>query len=360
MKSEDLLKIIGDIDEKFIEEASVQINTDTKTNSPQESENSKIIKVTDVKPRNTIKIVASIAACLCLAVSVCFVIVGLSKVPSSSQAAASGGKAEIQEKSGDSSEVMDGDPSGYFDNSGNPLFGSESGDSSEAMYGDPSGYFDNSGNPLFESEGESSSSEVSESPSFESDGETSSSESSDTHTGGMGTEYPIDEMIIESPRLKSSDVKEIKAGMTYSEIIDKLGQGANFCQAGLCQYIVDDEYVLVLHFDNITDVCTKSGEELMQEAVPYKVPERLSDKAKDNPIYGIVTDYKFISCINNNPSICYNLNLSDAEIKFENGKPATVDDIKLMSGVIVIFDTVAETYPGQLHCTSVTIIDSIS
>lgn len=334
MKSEDLLKAIGDIDEKFVEEVSVQMKTDTKINNSKESENSKIIKVTDVKPRNTFKIVASIAACLCLAVSVCFVMVGLSKVPSndetSTQAAASGGEKEIQEKGGDFSETMDGDPSGYFDNSGNPLFGSES-----------------------------SSSEISESPSFESDGETSS-ESSDTHISGIDTEYPIDEMIIESPRLKSSDVKEIKAGMTYNEIIDKLGQGANFGQAGMRQYIVDDEYVLVLHFDNITDVCTKSGTELLQEAVLYKVPERLSDKAKDNPIYGIVTNDKFISCINNNPSICYKLNLSDAEIKFENGKPATADDIKLMSGVLVSFDSAAEMYPSQLHCTSVTIINDNS
>lgn len=337
MKSEDLLKAIGNIDEKFVEEASVQMNTDIKINNSKESENSKIIKVTDVKPRNTFKIVASIAACLCLAVSVCFVMVGLSRGQlngeTSTQVAANGGKTETQEKGIDSSGYMDGDPSGYFDNSGNPLF---------------------------ENNSESSSSEISESPSLESDGETSSSESSNTYIGEVATEYPIDEMITESPRLKSSDVKAIKAGMTYSEIIDKLGQGANFGEAGLCQYVVDDEYILALHFDNITDVCTKSGAELLQEIVPYKVPERLRDKAKDNPIYGIVTNDKFISCVNNKPSICYKLSLSDAEIKFENGKPATADDIKLMSGVLVSFDSALEMYPAQLHCTSITILNDNS
>lgn len=125
------------------------------------------------------------------------------------------------------------------------------------------------------------------------------------------------------------------------------------------QYIVDNKLVLSLRFDNLSDVCKKTGKELLQEAVPYKVPESIKDKLNDS-VYAIVTADKFISCVNNDLKSCYEINLSDAEIKFENGKTATAADVKPMSRVLISSDVAADSYPGIMHCTKVTILDSNS
>lgn len=154
-------------------------------------------------------------------------------------------------------------------------------------------------------------------------------------------------------------MKAIKAGMTYKEIINQLGETANFGQGNIRQYIVDDKLVLPLRFDSLSDVCKKTGEELLKQAIPYKVPERIKDKLNDD-IYAVVINDKFISCINGEPDNCCTIDLSDAEIKFENGKTATAADIKPMSSVLISYDMIAESYPGSMHCLKVTILDSNS
>lgn len=154
-------------------------------------------------------------------------------------------------------------------------------------------------------------------------------------------------------------MKAIKAGMTYKEIINQLGETANFGQGNIRQYIVDDKLVLPLRFDSLSDVCKKTGEELLKQAISYKVPERIKDKLNDN-IYAVVINDKFISCINGEPDNCCTIDLSDAEIKFENGKTATAADVKPMSSVLISYDMVAESYPGNMHCLKVTILDSNS
>lgn len=188
--------------------------------------------------------------------------------------------------------------------------------------------------------------------------EASNSESSNS-AELSNTDIPDIYFCAVSEKITSSDVKAIKAGMTYKEIINQLGETANFGQSSIRQYIVDDKLVLSLRFDNLSDVCKKTGEELLKEAVPYKVPERIKDKLNDS-VYAIVIDDKFISCVNGKPDNCYTLNLSDAEIKFENGKTATAADIKPMSSVLISYDVAAESYPGIMHCLKVTILDSNS
>lgn len=85
MKSEDLLKAIGEIDEKFIEEASPQVkagneNLNTLSKETEENkENNVIILPKNKYNKNILKIVAPIAACMCLLTAAGFIMSGISK-----------------------------------------------------------------------------------------------------------------------------------------------------------------------------------------------------------------------------------------------------------------------------------------
>lgn len=289
MKSEDLLKAIGNIDDKFIEEAAPKINAVNETNTAESNDSAKtddkkLVEVVKVKPRSTFRIVVSIAACVCLVAAVSFAIIGSTK---SRPQTSDGGSCQ----------------------------------SNEAC--------------------------------VKEDNESSNSAKL------SNTDIPDNYFCAGSKKITSSDVKAIKAGMTYKEIINQLGETANFGQGNIRQYIVDDKLVLPLRFDSLSDVCKKTGEELLKQAISYKVPERIKDKLNDN-IYAVVINDKFISCINGEPDNCCTIDLSDAEIKFENGKTATAADVKPMSSVLISYDMVAESYPGSMHCLKVTILDSNS
>lgn len=319
MKSEDLLKAIGNIDDKFIEEAAPKINAVNETNAAESNDSAKtddkkLVEIVKVKPRNTFRIVASIAACVCIAAAVSFAIIGSTK---------------SRPQVGDNGSCSSDSVCAKGNNNKEEIY-----NSLESKYAS-----ENSKNNT-------------------SSVEASSSESSNS-AELSNTDIPDNYFCAGSKKITSSDVKAIKAGMTYKEIINQLGETANFGQGNIRQYIVDDKLVLPLRFDSLSDVCKKTGEELLKQAISYKVPERIKDKLNDD-IYAVVINDKFISCINGEPDNCCTIDLSDAEIKFENGKTATAADVKPMSSVLISYDMVAESYPGSMHCLKVTILDSNS
>lgn len=319
MKSEDLLKAIGNIDDKFIEEAAPKINAVNETNTAESNDSAKtddkkLVEVVKVKPRSTFRIVASIAACVCVAAAVSFAIIGSTKF-----------KPQVGDNGSCSSDGVC----------------AKGNNNKEEIYNSLESKYDSENSKNNTSSVEASSSESSNSAEL------------------SNTDIPDNYFCAGSKKITSSDVKAIKAGMTYKEIINQLGETANFGQGNIRQYIVDDKLVLPLRFDSLSDVCKKTGEELLKQAIPYKVPERIKDKLNDN-IYAVVINDKFISCINGEPDNCCTIDLSDAEIKFENGKTATAADVKPMSSVLISYDMVAESYPGNMHCLKVTILDSNS
>lgn len=319
MKSEDLLKAIGNIDDKFIEEAAPKINAVNETNAAESNDSAKtddkkLVEIVKVKPRNTFRIVASIAACVCLAAAVSFAIIGSTKF-----------KPQVGDNGSCSSDGVC----------------AKGNNNKEEIYNSLESKYDSENSKNNTSSVEASSSESSNSAKL------------------SNTDIPDNYFCAGSKKITSSDVKAIKAGMTYKEIINQLGETANFGQGNIRQYIVDDKLVLPLRFDSLSDVCKKTGEELLKQAIPYKVPERIKDKLNDD-IYAVVINDKFISCINGEPDNCCTIDLSDAEIKFENGKTATAADVKPMSSVLISYDMVAESYPGSMHCLNVTILDSNS
>ena len=319
MKSEDLLKAIGEIDEKFIEEASPQVkagneNLNTLSKETEENkENNVIILPKNKYNKNILKIVAPIAACMCLLTAAGFIMSGISKQ---------------QIKTND-------DMSSTLSVAGTQKNGLSEASKSDSSSIQTSGFAPSSQAPASSKDNSESSNSAKTSKPSDQDGH-------DTYFSSKST------------KISSSDVKAIKAGMTYKEIINQLGETANFGRPKMRQYIVDDKSVLSLRFNDLSDVCKKTGDELLQEVVEYKVPESIKNELNGS-IFAIVVDDRFISCVNDDPNNCYSIDLSDADIKFANGEPATAADVKPMSSVIISSDVATDSYPGTMHCTSIII-----
>lgn len=88
-----------------------------------------------------------------------------------------------------------------------------------------------------------------------SSGDSSKSVSSDTGSGEVSPSNIADDVNYDTARVTSEQIKAIKAGTSYKDIIASLPNTANYGHNGLRQYIVDDDKLLVLRFDNINDVC---------------------------------------------------------------------------------------------------------
>ena len=79
------------------------------------------------------------------------------------------------------------------------------------------------------------------------------------------------------------------------------------------------------------------------------MPESIKNELNGS-IFAIVVDDRFISCVNDDPNNCYSIDLSDADIKFANGEPATAADVKPMSSVIISSDVATDSYPDDRKC----------
>ena len=83
--------------------------------------------------------------------------------------------------------------------------------------------------------------------------------------------------------IRASDVESIRKGMTYQEILTRLGATRD-TGSGLhiAQYVVDEKQNLYIGFADADEVCTKSGSELLQNAQP------LVDESEKIGIRGVV------------------------------------------------------------------------
>lgn len=177
----------------------------------------------------------------------------------------------------------------------------------------------------------------------------------DTNSGEIDdSRYMSNEMI----NISSGKLKTIKAGVTYKEIFSQLGDSANFGKTQYRVYTVDNEKILSFKFDNINDVCKKSGSELLSSAVSYQY----TGEEINSGTYAIVlsTDSLFASSPGNEifDKKAFYINIyPTTEIIFQDGRPATKDDIKEMQPIIVYNYCTLESYPPQVVSTKIVIMN---
>lgn len=134
------------------------------------------------------------------------------------------------------------------------------------------------------------------------------------------------------------EVKNIEKGMTYKDIIIKLGatkdEGSGVYSA---TYLVDNKDLLYISFANINDICDKSGEELYEQMIRFTLIDKAYDyldnetKSKIVNLYGSnVTTLK----IENN-------------VYFYLNKDSEIVELKNMEIILVDFETDSKALPSN-------------
>lgn len=118
----------------------------------------------------------------------------------------------------------------------------------------------------------------------------------------------------------------------------------------------------------------ESNYEEQKEKYGQMLPNDYTDIPRD-VIYGIMTDIDglmvshmkytnsdgipdiYVSSDGEKTVMLDFLDTKDAEIEFEDGSPASEEDLVPETGVYVVYDFIAESYPGNIHCTRIIIVE---
>ena len=152
---------------------------------------------------------------------------------------------------------------------------------------------------------------------------------------------------------------EIKSGMTYEQIFNVLGASTYLYSSNNCKiYLLNDNKILSIKYEKLTDICNYSGYELLALAKSY-IPQNdivITGKQPENDCcFAIVVDDKFIfsaDCGFNQ------LSLKNSNIIYQNGRSASEKELTINSPIIVYYDEILESDPGALICSEIVILDN--
>lgn len=157
-------------------------------------------------------------------------------------------------------------------------------------------------------------------------------------------------------KVTAEQLADIAANTSYGDILEKLGKTEAFGQTKYRQYVTEDGRIIQLHFESKDELCPYSGAELYERAMPLKY----NGEKPDRMFYGLLAgngNFVTYSTDTDNLGITGDyISARDAEIVFEDGTPATADDLKPETAVFVQSDYTLATYPGQMHCTKIIIL----
>ncbi len=163
-------------------------------------------------------------------------------------------------------------------------------------------------------------------------------------------------------KITSSQLKNIKSGDTYQEIINKIGNGKDYNQYesdtkedAQYIYLVDETYVFCLSFEALNDVSAKSGKEYIKDLRPAFPPNKFSEYIEEGYMYGVLIKDSLI-CIGNDGSEYYDFHKGDATISFSNKTSASYDDLTELTCLLVKVDRIMETNPPQLVADEIIIV----
>lgn len=184
-----------------------------------------------------------------------------------------------------------------------------------------------------------------------------------TVSNGGGYVYELYGDWLTTRMVAKYQMKKLPAGLTYREIIERLGNTAALgMPKNYRQYVTKDGAVIPLLFDSIDDVCEKSGAELWESALPMIDDDDIMSMDIKGYILSDRSGLFIYAEYSTSPRIAsikvVDIGTANAQIFFEDGTPATVADIKAFSHLsITTTGNGLLTYPEQWDCAKVVILD---
>lgn len=158
-------------------------------------------------------------------------------------------------------------------------------------------------------------------------------------------------------RVSLDQVRELEAGMTYGEIIERLGVTKDVGKDSyILQYLVDGKMLLTLTFADESEVCPLSGEELLG-TLKKVVTENTGGDTFDAVVLEIEGRRLLVHCPAYEKFDTAWVDLTDkTQLVFANGKEASPSDLKDGTPVIITFDGgIRESYPVQITAAKIVI-----
>lgn len=152
---------------------------------------------------------------------------------------------------------------------------------------------------------------------------------------------------------------EINSGMTYEQIFNILGASTDLYSSDKCKvYLLNDDKILSIKYENLTDVCSYSGYELFGLAKSYTPPSDIiisGKQPRNDCCFAVVIDDNFIfsaDCGFNE------LSLKSSQIIYQDGQTTSENDLNINSQIIVYYDEILESSPGVLICSDIVILQN--
>lgn len=180
-----------------------------------------------------------------------------------------------------------------------------------------------------------------------------------------------DNHFINSTRFESFEIvniakfDEIKSGMTYQQIFDILHNEISqyyILSDGCKTYLLSNNKILSVKYENANDVCEFSGKELLNMAKSYLPPSEIvisGKQTKTDSFFAVVINEKF-KCVFSADTGFSDLNLKGTQIVFQDGTAATEDDLTVNSQLIIYYNDILESDPGTVNCSEIIILNNLS
>lgn len=186
---------------------------------------------------------------------------------------------------------------------------------------------------------------------------------------GGAADYPYGEIPVSqwNTRIKNITTDQLNAipkNTPYKDIIAKFGESfSDYQLSAYSAYSVDNSKLLLLHTVDNNGICPLSGEELLAQAATVN-----SKYDSRSVSFCIVVDKLNNNCLSVINPLCqfggpyalhyYELSIDkDAKIIFENGTPATIDDIRFNQGLAVTcYGAVQASVPAHAHVSQIRIL----
>lgn len=153
--------------------------------------------------------------------------------------------------------------------------------------------------------------------------------------------------LISTAKITSAQIKAIKAGTSFKDIIKLLGNTKDVGSGRhVLQYAVDGDKIFYLSFGDENEICSQSGDELLKTLVNAK-QDNPDENTFNATLIQRVDNNILVSCPTFKNFDVISLTITkETEIVFANGEKATIDDIKY-NLIITITGTIRESYPPQ-------------